>query len=230
MFNADEFFNAKRVVNEHTVETNKKSPDFNPKYTEQPKEQFPETETMDTEIVPLFPSYLLMSKLNSKYVKMMEPVVENESANQQQNMLIHSGRFCYQSNEDLHVRYENVKQVCVAVEALIKEKYNLNVEIKDSWLNVNGINGFNYEHNHSGIISGCFYVHVPEDSNSDIVFHNPAIRSESCPVINKFNERYMMVTPESGDLILFPSWLTHHVEPNKSQQNRITIGFNAFLK
>ena len=32
--------------------------------------------------------------------------------------------------------------------------------------------------------------------------------------------------PEDGDLLLFPSYLLHEVEPNKGISPRVTIGFN----
>lgn len=231
MFDVNKFFDAKRVVNEYTRETDAKGQDRDEKYYGKSvaSDVFPEPDTTNTQIVPLFASPLLMTRLHQKFVDAMESVVKNESENQQQNLMIHSGRNCYQSNEDLHLRHDNVKILCQKIEEVIKENFGLDAEIKDSWLNVNNPGGFNYEHNHAGIISGCFYVHVPENSG-DIVFHNPAVRSECVPVVERYNERYMYVTPESGDLLIFPPWLTHHVEPNMSQQNRITVSFNAFVK
>lgn len=231
MFDVNKFFDAKRVVNEYTKETNAVSPDRNEKYYQKniSDEAFPESDTNNTQIVPLFAQPLLMTRLAKKYIDSMERVVEYESKNQNENVTIHSGRNCYQSNEDLHVRHVEVQTLCNKIEEIIKEHFGLIVEIKDSWLNVNSQGGFNYEHSHSGIVSGCFYVYVP-DNSGDVVFHNPAIRAESAPVIQQYNERYMMVTPESGDLLIFPPWMTHHVEPNQTPINRISISFNAFLK
>ncbi len=231
MFDANSFFDAKRVVNVYTNDTGAVSSDRNEKYhqTSVVSDVFPELDTNDTRIVPLFVSPLLMTRLHQKFVDAMEPVVKGESENQQHNLMIHSGRNCYQSNEDLYLRHENVKMLCEKIEGIIRENFGLDTGIKDCWLNVNNPGGFNYEHNHAGVISGCFYVHVP-DNSGDIVFHNPAIRAETVPVIERYNERYMYVTPESGDLLIFPPWLTHHVEPNMSPQNRITISFNAFIK
>lgn len=220
MFDVNEFFDAKRVVNQYTTEDKNVNP---------VSDVFPEPDTNNTEIVPLFAQPLLMTKLAQRYVDMMETVVESESKNQHQTLNLHSGRNCYQSDEDLHIRHDNIKTLMSKVEEIIKEHFGLDVEVKDSWINVNGPGGFNYEHTHAGIISGCFYVHVPEGSG-DIVFHNPAIRAEHAPVIQQYNERYMYVTPESGDLLVFPPWVTHHVEPNPTSINRISISFNAFLK
>lgn len=230
MFDADSFFDAKRVVDQHTVKTDAKGIDHERYHDKSVSSDFfPVPETQNTQTIPLFVTPLLTTNLHSKYIDMMGTVVQQESENRQENVKIHSGRGCYQSDEDLHIRHENVKILVDLVEKIVKENFNLDVEVKDCWLNVNHPGGYNYEHTHDGIIAGCFYLQVPQQSGN-IIFHNPAVRAEHLPMIYQYNERYMVVTPEEGDLILFPSWLTHHVEPNLSQDNRISISFNAFLK
>ena len=36
--------------------------------------------------------------------------------------------------------------------------------------------------------------------------------------------------PKKNDILFFPSWLTHEVEKNNSQKERIVISFNLELK
>lgn len=221
MFNADRFFDARRVINEHTVETNKTSQDRNEKY-------YGEVGTQaQQQIVPLFPSFLLVSAIPDA-VQPLTEAVAGESQSQDTNAELHSGRNAYQSDNDLHKRYEVVQKLMHAIEGEIKKAFNLNVTMTDSWLNVNLPGGFNYEHTHGGHISGCYYVHVPPESG-DIVLTNPAVRGENIPVIPKYHEKFQFITPETGDLLVFPSWVTHRVEPNKSGQNRISIAFNGFI-
>ena len=33
--------------------------------------------------------------------------------------------------------------------------------------------------------------------------------------------------PEKGKLVLFPSWLEHYVEPNLTNENRISLSFDT---
>ena len=35
------------------------------------------------------------------------------------------------------------------------------------------------------------------------------------------------IRPEAGEIVLFPSYLVHWVYPNETQDNRVTIAFNA---
>ena len=39
---------------------------------------------------------------------------------------------------------------------------------------------------------------------------------------------YHWFTPVPNTLIMFPAWLEHDVEPNQSQEERISISFNIF--
>ena len=38
----------------------------------------------------------------------------------------------------------------------------------------------------------------------------------------------LAITPEVGKMVLFPSFLKHGVQINKSNQNRISLAFNLF--
>ena len=43
---------------------------------------------------------------------------------------------------------------------------------------------------------------------------------------NPFNSAEYYIDPKPGDLIIFPSTITHWVEPNPSKDDRITLAFN----
>lgn len=102
--------------------------------------------------------------------------------------------------------------------------------IRSMWGNINSKGDFNYTHVHpSGWMSAVYYVRVP-DSNSRIVFEDPrpaAIMDfqNSCLNVNSYFEH----SPQTGELLLFPSWLPHFVYPNQSSQIRISISFNVEL-
>ena len=36
----------------------------------------------------------------------------------------------------------------------------------------------------------------------------------------------MSYTPTNGDLVVFPGWMPHDIEPNTSSKERISIAFN----
>ncbi len=100
----------------------------------------------------------------------------------------------------------------------------------EGWANVNRYAAFNKVHNHGGShLSGCYYVAVPPKSGG-IVFRDPR---EVChmmilPYVNQ-NDRnlFFKVAPQPGDLLVFPSWLLHEVEPNMTHEERVSVAFNA---
>ena len=103
----------------------------------------------------------------------------------------------------------------------IKQYARCDLEFLEMWAMVNTKYNYNAHHVHEGIISGVFYLQVPENSGR-LILCNPAVRSQNHPIRNKD----FALEPERLALILFPSWLEHYVEPSKSDEERIAISFN----
>ena len=108
---------------------------------------------------------------------------------------------------------------------------NQSLKLTNLWININGYKDFNLRHTHeSSIISGVFYVKVP-DKSSKITFYHPAfklmMREWNINMKhNHYTSSVWSITPQKGRLLLFPSWLEHEVSPNLSQESRISISFN----
>ena len=107
------------------------------------------------------------------------------------------------------------------------------------WLNLNAKNKFNPPHLHpANHYSGVYYVSVPEGSG-DIYFLDPrAAHRGSSPdpshrlsnpycIDNPYDTSVFRYKPSNGKLIIFPSWLQHYVDPNPTDNLRISIAFNA---
>ena len=82
------------------------------------------------------------------------------------------------------------------------------------------------------MLSGVYYPSVP-DNSGEIVFTDPRIQAYiiTLPVSRKtgFTSRQIRRTPSEGEFILFPSWLEHSVEMNKSDKERVSVAFNIFF-
>ena len=93
------------------------------------------------------------------------------------------------------------------------------LNITNSWFSIQDIGGLLLDHVHCGsIISGVFYINAGELS-SPLVFENPNPLSSfnfSDPSIltghSNYTNQVMRFTPNTGDLLLFPSWLKHGSE------------------
>lgn len=104
-----------------------------------------------------------------------------------------------------------------------------------AWMNSNPPGGFNAPHTHPGAHwSGVYYVAQPDveiGSSGKIEFLDPRSdlpnwRLLKAPV---FSAKKTM-RPAPGELILFPSYLVHWVYPNETEEDRITIAFNATFR
>jgi uncharacterized protein (TIGR02466 family) len=100
-----------------------------------------------------------------------------------------------------------------------------------AWANVHNPGGYNVLHTHPGcVMSGSFYLSLPEGSGP-LIFDDP--RPGIQHNMHLFNGPYpnacmpFVVEPRVGQLIVFPSWLGHLVEPHLSKINRICIAMNA---
>ena len=105
------------------------------------------------------------------------------------------------------------------------------VKITNIWTIVNEKGAFNERHQHGNSdLSAAYYVKAPKDCG-EIVFYDP----RPAPVYyhpennkpNQLNATINSVNPVEGGLVLFPSYLDHSVNANKSDQERIVISFNV---
>ena len=113
------------------------------------------------------------------------------------------------------------------------------LEITDSWYRETTSQQNHPLHNHpNSLISGVIYLNVPDQpgNHCGINFETnhhifPGFNFEYRPGQDtKYNLRSMHIPVESGDIILFPSWIDHYVTKNLSQHPRKIISFNTFLK
>jgi uncharacterized protein (TIGR02466 family) len=102
--------------------------------------------------------------------------------------------------------------------------------INNCWAISNDKNAFNILHHHpNSILSGVYYVKVPENSGN-IYFYDP--RSGGQMLLPPFQQvtawtvGKITYKPTEGLFVIFPSWLWHGVEPNLLDEGRISLSFN----
>ena len=127
------------------------------------------------------------------------------------------------------------QQIKIYVEQTINPKEKLDFYITQSWLNITKPGGYHHEHYHqNSIISGVFYISTVE--NDKIMFGDPNFRIKEIIKLetkefNFWNAPAWFFSSNNNELILFPSWLNHSVEPNeKATTDRISLSFNTFVK
>ena len=101
-------------------------------------------------------------------------------------------------------------------------------KISGLWINVNPPGSYNEEHIHPNcLLSGVFYVRVPENSGNLTFVNSSEQRMPLSPFLSEHTiDSDYEVKPYDGQMILFRSDLRHKVGTNQSQHNRISIAFN----
>lgn len=115
--------------------------------------------------------------------------------------------------------------------------YNYDINIKGLWFNINPKGSYNLTHTHSGCnFSAAYYINVPKNSGR-IVFENPAAAfhceefyQNKFLEFNSLNQGKYFIEPKENILVLFPSWLPHYVEQNKSEEDRVSLSFNISIE
>ena len=104
-------------------------------------------------------------------------------------------------------------------------------KIISSWMTKFAPNEFAHSHNHgSSDISGTYYYKVSSHSyNGNIQFHNP-VEQIRTSYISEHIPWQVTYPAEIGGIILFPSWLSHGVTANRSDEDRISVSFNISFK
>ena len=105
-------------------------------------------------------------------------------------------------------------------------------KLGNMWANINYSGGYNKPHIHpNSLFSGVYYIKTPLNCGK-IVFNDPRpvvqcnmpTRQRGKPPPHLWRE--VSIDPKVGRIIMFPSWLWHSVEPNQSNDMRISVSFN----
>jgi len=100
-----------------------------------------------------------------------------------------------------------------------------------AWANVNGNGDFNSTHTHPGATwSGTYYIDEG-DPPADAVYGTALQLFDPCQgrtngFLPSFTPPHILVRPQPGLMVLFPSYVPHTVFPHRGSRPRISIAFN----
>ena len=98
------------------------------------------------------------------------------------------------------------------------------------WSIINPPGSFNIKHTHpNSLLSAAYYVKAKKKSGPIAFFDPKHVSVMRHPKIKEFNElsaEHISFEPEEGKLFLFPAYLEHQVNKNRSDEDRIVISFN----
>ena len=105
------------------------------------------------------------------------------------------------------------------------------IVVSEMWAIINKPNDFNVIHTHpNSYLSAAYYVKAPEKAGKFVIENPNTVATHSYPAPEKkteFNVKAAALEIEEGNLFLFPAYLPHKVNENKSSEDRIVISFNV---
>ena len=203
----------------------------------------PPSQTNKDELVQVFPTPVLVCSCpfnysrEEKWCRDYDCTKENGLYDQNRKKIKHHNR---QSKDTFILDNPELK----GIRTFIQEKldyyankiYNFSEKlvITQSWLNKNGKGELHHKHHHpNSIISGVWYP-VIHDGLPPIQFSKTEERDIGMSIreggFNFFNSHHFNMRLHKGELILFPSHLKHSVEPNTTDDERISLSFNTWCK
>jgi len=183
----------------------------------------------------IFPTPIYMSKLDRalsplelKFVdKNKKDFYKNEgNITSNNNYILNEKPFLNLKKElDLRVK-DYFKKVISSTDAVTPY-------ITQSWLNYTETNQYHHKHEHpNSLVSGVFYINCHKELDK-IKFFKKDIYQTIKPETkdwNLYNSESWWFTVKTGDLVMFPSSLTHMVENKEGTNTRISLAFNVFIK
>lgn len=177
------------------------------------------------EIISLFPTRFVIKKCNLDLEDLKRVCLEHKEKEKSE---VYSNLGGYQGH---NFDYEPLKDILAETmrEIQVPEKPIVTMDV-GFWLNINSKGSFNTLHDHvsmTNFLSGVFYVKVPENSGN-IYFKDPRTLVKCFPDEQYFAKGIdeMELEPQENMLVIFPTWLSHRVGVNMSEEDRISIAFN----
>lgn len=194
---------------------------------------------MEIKAQSLFPSYVWTSlftdreQFNANLLKQAYAmrdkypagvIKSNENGWQSDNIVQQLDEF-----KDLNLR---IMQICERIGESQLFQPNL-VYRHQAWVNISPPGASNKIHYHANShFSGVYYVSLKAPECGSIFFRDPRVvnRMLTYPTNKRteFTAEEVNMPPEEGRIYVFPGWLEHGVNVNKSDQDRVSISFNVF--
>ena len=190
--------------------------------------------TIQSNIIGIFPTPIYSSKLNRQLSKEELSFIDKTK----EDVFLNEGNTTSNDNNVLeNIVFKNLKddlylRVKDYFDKVISSSNNITPYITQSWLNYTEKNEYHHKHTHSNsLVSGVFYINCHEEYDK-IKFFNNNYKAIVLEVknYNLYNAENWWYPVKTGDIILFPSSLTHMVETKQGNNTRISLAFNVFVR
>jgi uncharacterized protein (TIGR02466 family) len=189
---------------------------------------------VEANISGIFPTPIYISKLDRELTPLELKFVDKNK----KDFFKNEGNITTNNNYILNEKpFANIKKeldlrVQDYFDKVISPANNITPYITQSWLNYTETNQYHHKHAHpNSLVSGVFYINCHEEHDK-IKFFNDNYKTIKLEIKdwNIWNSESWWFSVKTGDIILFPSSLTHMVETKQGDNTRISLAFNVFIK
>lgn len=181
-------------------------------------------------IFNLFPTALGLYELNRNFTEKEIKFIKG------QEVFDNEGNTTSSNNNILDCK--ELKNIRKFIEGAVDEyfttvyapKQDTKLRITQSWCNYTEPGQFHHKHAHpNSFISGVLYTQADEETDK-IYFYKDSWQQLKTPTENwnEYNSDSWWMPAYTGRMFIFPSHLTHMVEPVEGTETRISLSFNTF--
>ena len=182
----------------------------------------------------IFPTPIYISKIDRELTKKELSFVDKTKLD------IYKNEGNVTSNDNYILNNKLFKDLKIDLDLRVKDYFEKVISptdtitpyITQSWLNYTETNQYHHKHQHpNSLVSGVFYINCNEEHDKIKFFNdNYKIIKPEIKDWNIWNSESWWFPVKTGDVILFPSSLTHMVETKQGTNTRISLAFNVFIK
>jgi uncharacterized protein (TIGR02466 family) len=192
----------------------------------------------DSDVLRMFPTFLWKAELRPEVYQPINELVLRTLGEFEAALGDLKPGESWQSDQGLHELdqfQELVGRIDEAAESVLDylKVGHKGFNITGCWANVNAPGAGHHAHSHpNNYLSGVYYVRTHQGANT-INFHDPRLQTGIFrPPVTELtadNTDQVVVKVKDGTLLMFPAWLQHSVDPNRSDCARVSISFNIML-
>lgn len=190
------------------------------------------------EVVRLFPTFVWKCRLRSEVYQAINAAILGRLGEMRRGLPPPESGTAWQSGTDLH-KLEEFRALVSCIDMAVERVLDFlrighpAFQITGCWVNISTPGASHKMHSHpNNFLSGVYYVQVQDGADS-INFHDPrpetGIIRPPVTELTAYNTDQAVVTVEDGTLIVFPAWLPHSVDSNRSVRTRISVSFNVMF-
>jgi uncharacterized protein (TIGR02466 family) len=191
---------------------------------------------MNFNIHGIFPTPVFFSHIGRTWTKEEQAFLQKQSESQHNNSgnTTSNNRYVLREPEAKNMADFVQKAVDQYIDNVMFPKFRDQLEfyVTQSWLNYTKPGQYHHKHAHpNSILSGVLYIDADETKDK-IFFYKDGYQQIKFPTENfqLYNSESWFFTVKTGDIVIFPSSLTHMVETKEGENTRTSLAFNVFAK